>query len=309
MELLTLFNLCNKKKKLFLSTKSSRLTFTYIANVNNTKQVSDWFPVPGTKTFAASSLVRILRILAKTAKSRPSCACHFGPLALHDFVGWNEQGEENATQIMREKRKEKSSQDILNEVLVFDNELLKQLEKKAYYVGHKDGLVYVKPEMRFRILAYPYGRCLVLSPPTENISKIQLGALYLELHTSGLGLREEKSKVKIFFMEKSSSLLLYPNEMEMNGVKPHVRFGSDNNYEIIAYRVKISRAFHVWGNPLYDCAFYTIDNSYNDCVQNEVLEFFDNEIDCQPPLLAKEPSLMCNRKFNVTSSKAEKISD
>ena len=49
-----LFKLCNKKKKL------SRLTFACIANVNNTKQVSNWFPVPGTKTFATSSLVRTL---------------------------------------------------------------------------------------------------------------------------------------------------------------------------------------------------------------------------------------------------------
>ena len=40
MELLTLFNLCNKKKKLFSFTKSSRLTFACIANVINTKQVS-----------------------------------------------------------------------------------------------------------------------------------------------------------------------------------------------------------------------------------------------------------------------------
>ena len=226
-----------------------------------------------------------------------------------DFVGWNEQGEENATKILREKQKEKSSQDILIKVLVFDNELLNQLVKEAYYVRHKDGLVYVKPEMKFRILAYPYGRCLVLSPPTEHISKMKLGALYLEVQTNGLGLRERKTKVKIFFMERSSSLLLYPDEMEMTGVKPEVKFWGENNYEIITYKVKISRAHHVQGDPLYDCAPYTIDNSFNDCVQNEVLEFFDKEINCQPPLLAKEPSLMCNRKFNVSSTKAEKITD
>ena len=93
MELLTLFILCNKKKKLFLSTKSPHLTVACISNVINRKQVSDWFPIPGTKTFATSSLVRTLW----TPKSRPSCACHFGRLALHEQGDRGEEGNQGDT--------------------------------------------------------------------------------------------------------------------------------------------------------------------------------------------------------------------
>ena len=223
----------------------------------------------------------------------------------YNVVGWNEQGGENVTN--RKGQTEKSSLDILNEVLVFDDLLLEKLVLNASYVEHKDGVAYVKPEKRFRTLAYPYGRCLVLSPPTESISSVKLDVLYLKLQTD-IGLRERKTKLKIFFMEKSSSLLLYPHEVEMSGENPYLKlWGNDHDPVVKTYKVKIPRAHHVQGDPHYDCSVYTIDNSYNDCVQNKVLKFFDKEIRCQPPLLAKDPNLMCNTKFNVSSSKAEKI--
>ena len=109
-------------------------------------------------------------------------------------------------------------------------------------------------------------------------------------------------------MDKSSSILLYPNEMEMTGEMPLMRLWYDPPEERI-YKVKILKTQHVQGDPLYDCAVYTIDNSYNDCIQNEVLEFFDKEIGCQPPLLAKDTNLLCNGKFNFSSSKARKINE
>ena len=96
--------------------------------------------------------------------------------------------------------------------------------------------------------------------------------------------------------------------MEMTGEMPNMRLWYDPPEERI-YKVKILKTQHVQGDPLYNCAFYTIDNSYNDCIQNEVLEFFDKEIGCQPPLLAKDTNLLCNRKFNFSSSKARKINE
>ena len=204
-----------------------------------------------------------------------------------DFVCWNGQGME------------KSSQDILNEVLVFDDNILGQLVKKAKYADQQNEL---KPEMMFRELAYPFGRCLIVSPPNETSTRsIHPNILYLSL-----GLLKKGTRLKIFFMEKSSSLQLYPNEMEMTGEKLDLKLWRDPP-EKVTYKVKISQNQHVQGDPLFNCAVYTIDDSYNDCVQNELLEFFDKEIGCQPPLLDREPSLMCNRKFNVSSTKAHKI--
>ena len=97
--------------------------------------------------------------------------------------------------------------------------------------------------MRFRELAYPFGRCLIVSPPNEtNTRRIHPNVLYLFL-----GLLEKGTRLKMFFMEKSSSLQLYPNEMEMTGEKLDLKLWRDPP-EKVTYKVKISQNQHVQGD-------------------------------------------------------------
>ena len=77
-------------------------------------------------------------------------------------------------------------------------------------------------------------------------------------------------KVRIIFIDQANSLKLYPNEMEMVGSK--IELGSDVQHR--GYKIKISRSQHVEGDPRFDCNEYTPENSFNDCIQNELKRLF-----------------------------------
>ena len=62
----------------------------------------------------------------------------------------------------------------------------------------------------------------------------------------------------------------------------------------------MTRSHHVQGDPLFECTEYTLNNSYNDCLQNELLGSFHQVLGCQPPLLAKDQNSMCNERFNLS---------
>ena len=67
------------------------------------------------------------------------------------------------------------------------------------------------------------------------------------------------------------------------------------------YKTKISKSQHVQGDPQVDCNVYTPENSYNDCIEKEIHQFFANSpIGCQPPLWTQNISSMCDQKFNFS---------
>ena len=79
----------------------------------------------------------------------------------------------------------------------------------------------VKP----RILAYPYGRCMSISLPSQkNSSYTKLNSLYLSLNNDHPILGNKS--LRIFFMDQVNSLQLYPDEMEMTGDPLKVKIDS-----------------------------------------------------------------------------------
>ena len=56
-----------------------------------------------------------------------------------------------------------------------------------------------------------------------------------------------------------------------------------------------------------ECGEYTQDKSYNDCILNELFVSFENTLGCHPPLLAQEPSKMCNRRYNLSTESEEEV--
>ena len=206
------------------------------------------------------------------------------------FIGWN--GGENET---------KSSQDILEEALVIKNQIfnVKSFLGARYTEDH---VSYVGAEMRLRTLAYPFGRCISISPPSQN----NLSSLHIAFNKPAFMVSNiTTNRVNVFLMDKVNSLRLYPSDLEMMGYP----IGIVIKEPLISssYKTKVSRFEHVQNDPLLRCAVYTIKNSYNDCIQDELLELIEKEIGCQPPLLATDQKRICNKKFNVSAAKNLKI--
>ena len=105
-------------------------------------------------------------------------------------------------------------------------------------------------------------------------------------------------------MDRANSPKLYPDELEMAGSQIKMR----PEAEFSTYKTKISRSQYVQGGPLLDCNVYTAENSYNDCIQEEIQKLFANSpIRCTPPLYTQNFSSMCNQKFNFSSEIDHKI--
>ena len=63
------------------------------------------------------------------------------------------------------------------------------------------------------------------------------------------------------------------------------------------------------GDPRLDCKTYTEKNPFNDCVHDELLDLFVEELGCEPPLLAKDLSKMCNKRFNFSEAKDKELKE
>ena len=86
-----------------------------------------------------------------------------------------------------------------------------------------------------------------------------------------------------------------------------IQFKIGEPSSVTSFKTKISMFEHVQDDPLFQCAVYTTDSSYNDCIQEELLGLIEEEIGCHPPLLAKDEKRMCNKRFNVSSDQNKRI--
>ena len=218
-----------------------------------------------------------------------------GSMNARAFVGWN--GGENET---------KSSKDILEDVLVVDAQG-HNLKSSMFWLGRftEDHVDFVPSEVNVRTLAFPFGRCLSFSSPP---SPTHLSSLYVAFNNTAFQMSNITSdKVRVFYMDKVNSVQVYPNELEMMGDSIELKIREPSTSSAISFKTKVSRFEHVQEDPLFQCAVYTKENSYNDCIQDELLDLIEEEIGCQPPLLAKDQKRMCNKRFNVSSEEAKRI--
>ena len=138
------------------------------------------------------------------------------------------------------------------------------------------------------MLYYPYGRCMTISPPTQwNTSYTKINSVYLKLND--IATFQNKS-FTLHFIDQTSSLQLYPNEMEMKGDLIEIKTGRPHWEK--TYKTQITRIHHTSEDPKFACKVYTADSRQ-----------LDKELGCQPPLLAKDRLKMCNKRFN-NSNKA-----
>ena len=205
------------------------------------------------------------------------------------FVGWNGVNSEN-----------KSSRDILEEMLLLPDrqELFVPWFSTEYFHD------YYWSNVTFRRLMFPLGRCMFVSPPSSSKkqSHKKFNRFGLEFKNSAFDQAMLSSlKLKVFLMDQANSPQLYPDQLEMEG--DPIEFPFQPGYFI--FKTKISKSEHVLNDPLYDCAAYTANNSFDDCRIREVMELFEKEIGCQPPPIAVDEDKMCNKKFNFSAESSE----
>ena len=215
-----------------------------------------------------------------------------GSMDGENFVGWNGNGN-------------MSSHDILEDVLSAGMNFQSLLSTATF---RRDNIDNVGADIQPRTLQYPYGRCLFIRPPEESLNSTRINSLILVLNDTMVDKLNVKSfKLWVYFMDRTSSLQIYPNEMELLGDPVTMKMSSEEP-PFISYNTQIFRSIHVPGDPLLDCAFYTVENSYYKCIKNELIETFTKEIGCMPPLLElSDPKTMCNKKFNVSKKRDKDI--
>ena len=187
-------------------------------------------------------------------------------LSENSFVGWN-----------GDKYYNKSSHEIMEESLLFPPEsqgLLLYANFTDVFDDSKNASV------TLRMLIFPFGRCMVISPPSqENSGNFKPNRLSLGFNDTFLN----QSKLRLFFMDNRNSPKFNPDDMEMVGNQIEIELGHS---VISLFRTRISRFEHFTGDPLFDCNVYTTDNSYEDCIRRDLKETFQKKIGCQPPPFA-----------------------
>ena len=157
------------------------------------------------------------------------------------FIGWNGVN----TNL--------SSLQILEDVLILDNQLHgddtatvsgRELIKVSGYTNNN--IEFANISVDLRILAFPYGRCLSIHPPTGAIQPPV--RLRLEFKEEAI-VDQNITSVRLFFLDKTNSLRLYPGDHAIVGLPIKFDFRHEK-YSEADYKIQISRTKHVPGDPL-----------------------------------------------------------
>ena len=193
-----------------------------------------------------------------------------------------------------------NSSEIRNEILsvAVDEELIGEI----YFQDKRGKQDHVKAQSR--ILLYPQGRCLVIKPPIDEIDSFQ--KLYLRsITTDKFNGSEVPSHLKVFLMDPTNDPAIYPIDLQMKG--DHIEVPLHRGTSWYEFIIRVSRSYHVMGDPLFDCQEYSKDETYGECVQEEMKKIFEAKLRCIPPGLENRPEQMCNKRHNQTKEESEKV--
>ena len=172
---------------------------------------------------------------------------------------------------------------------------------QGFYSG--DWVNWVNAETTFKKRLYPYGHCLSMTiPPNRPLRHQSNNFLLMNFNDSAFEkLNLSFHKIKIFFFDNVNSPKYIRDAMEMEGNEIEVHLTQEP--VVHTYQTRILRSEHVQYDPLYDCAVYTSDNTYDDCIKKDMEKLFVDDLGCQPPPFTDDLGHMCNKKFNVSCAK------
>ena len=108
-------------------------------------------------------------------------------------------------------------------------------------------------------------------------------------------------------MDPINDPAIYPIDLQMKG--DHMQIPLNRGLTWFYFIIRVSRSYHVMGDPLFDCQEYSEEATYGECVHDELKKIFLEKLGCSPPVLANRPGEMCNERFNLSRSKEDKIFD
>ena len=160
-----------------------------------------------------------------------------------EFVGWN--GNENKT---------KPSIDILEEALIVQNQ---HISGKKFITSAKyrttESLQLEEIEVNLRTLVWPFGRCFSVKPyAIQGNVDSAVNTLYLAFNETVFKAYKDMH-VSLYFMDKTSSIKIYPDENDMAGNPLKVRI---DRKCVSKYKTKISRSYNIQGDPSLNCDEY-----------------------------------------------------
>ena len=206
------------------------------------------------------------------------------------FIGWNGlSGNQNITTIVDKAFPVMPDTGLIKKFWFFSRDIWK--------LGN--------PSVEFRMLRYPHWRCQFLRPSSVVTSK-ESSFLSLEVNTSVLNLtstveidensesssfEEEKRrtsanspKLDILLIDPVNSPLIFLQNFQMIGDPIRVPF--DFGWRL--FTIKIHRYQYLKDDPHFECEEYTEDFSFGDCITKELRAIYKRELNCTPPLLARE---------------------
>merc|ERR1712032_1700824 len=111
--------------------------------------------------------------------------------------------------------------------------------------------------------------------------------------------------LNVFLMDPVNSPLIFPMNFQMLG--NHIKVPLEKH--LFSFLIRTSRSYHVEDDPAFDCREYNQEDTYGNCVKQELVKIFEQGLNCTPPLLASETDQMCNERFNVTREESARIFD
>ena len=145
------------------------------------------------------------------------------------FIGWNGN-----------TKRKKSSKDILEEALIVKDKHIKRsiFIKKAKY--RPRGMKSKYLEIGQRTLAWPYGRCFSIKLPSHqgNMSSAVSMIRWYFVNDKVVFKKYRDMHVRMYLMDRTSSLKMYPDENDMAGDPLEVQFNGKQGYEL-KYKIRI----------------------------------------------------------------------
>jgi hypothetical protein len=168
---------------------------------------------------------------------------------------------------------------------------------------HQDKYNFQRITLPFSRVFYPLGRCFVVTVPKDAWKKTVVGLLLI-----GKTLNTSESSVaknyRLFFQDTSNNarLLLPPFQMIGDDVKTHAQ---KIGYQ--QFRTRIKHTIHVENDPNFDCKFYDIKNSYENCLEEELRRSIYPYLGCYPPWLTDNETDWCKGIIVKNKSETDKI--
>ena len=139
---------------------------------------------------------------------------------------------------------------------------------------------------------YPNGKCIQVSHKYDALRNRLI--VFKKPNV-----KDMSNRLVILLKDPINSADMYPLEMKGDRM---ISFPNEDKTRRKAkvFRIKIHQLIHEKEDPNFPCYQYSMDDTLNSCVRNEVLKILKNHFGCIPPTFSGKLNETCNSNFNKT---------